>query len=279
MRVGIFARTFAPGALEAVLDRVVEAGVGAIQFNLALCDGSSLPERVDVEAIVAARAAVAARGLEMVALSGTYNMAHPDAAVRSRGAAALAEVIVAAPVLGTRVVTLCTGSRDADDMWRAHPANAGESAWSDMVHSVSVALEVAAREDVVLGIEPEPGNVVADAVAARRLLDMMGSPHLKIVMDGANLVAGSALDHQAATLEQAFDLLGDDLVLAHAKDLEGAAVVAAGRGGLDYSHYVELLRRGGYDGAVVLHGLAPQEVAASVAFLEEHLGGRLAELT
>jgi sugar phosphate isomerase/epimerase len=55
-------------------------------------------------------------------------------------------------------------------------------------------------------------------------------------------------------------------------------VVAAGRGGLDYARYVALLRAAGYDGPLVLHGLAPDEVPASVAFLERQLSGRLAEV-
>jgi sugar phosphate isomerase/epimerase len=277
MRVGIFAKTFAAETLDGALDAVAATGVRTIQFNLALAGGPSLPDAPLAPALTQrVHEAVAGRGLDMAAVSGTFNMAHPDPAVRRRGLDALARLIVAAPALGTRVVTLCTGSRDTEDMWRRHPGNATPEAWADMRACVADALSVAQQHDVVLAIEPEHGNVVADAAAARRLLDELASPHLKIVIDAANLILPGELSRQHETLEQALELLGDALVLAHAKDVrEDGAIVPAGQGGLDYARYVELLRAAAYDGPLVLHGLAPADVPASVAFLQRHLHGEV----
>ena len=163
-------------------------------------------------------------------------------------------------------------------MWRWHPDNATPAAWTDMRASIGQALRCAEAHDVVLGVEPEHGNVVVDAPAARRLLDEVGSPHLKVVLDAANLIRPGELDRQARTLGRAFELLGGELVLAHAKDvLDDGTVVAAGQGGLDYARYVSLLRAAGYDGPLVLHGLTPAEVPASVAFLERQLGEPVAD--
>jgi sugar phosphate isomerase/epimerase len=273
MRPGIFAKTFANESLEASLDGVQASGLSAIQFNLALTGGPSLPDDVPPRLAARVRDGVRARRLDMVAVSGTYNMAHPDRQVRRAGLVALTTVIAAAPALGTRVVTLCTGSRDPHDMWRWHPDNATPDAWADMLESVDAAVRVAAQHDVVLGVEPEHNNVVADAHAARRLLDHIDSPLLQVVIDAANLIGPGQLHRQAEIMEEAFDLLGNDLVLAHAKDvLDDGTVVPAGRGGLDYQLYVLLLRRARYGGAVVLHGLGVEDVAASVAFLRRHLG-------
>ena len=96
--------------------------------------------------------------------------------------------------------------------------------------------------------------------AARRLLDELRTPHLQIIIDPANV------DLDADALREAFDLLGDDLVLAHAKDrrLDGT-VVAAGQGDVDYDLYLELLR--GCDVPLILHGLGEHEVPGAVAFL------------
>jgi sugar phosphate isomerase/epimerase len=61
-------------------------------------------------------------------------------------------------------------------------------------------------------------------------------------------------------------------VLAHAKDVRhDGTVVGAGRGGLDYDLYVRLLRDAGYDGPLVLHGLAEEEVPQAAAFLRARL--------
>ena len=272
MRLGIFAKTFARPALEDALDAVLASGVRAIQFNLALTGGPSLPPAIPAALADAVRAAVAERELEMAAVSGTYNMAHPDAGVRRDGAAALAELIAAAPRLGTRVVTLCTGTRDRDDMWRAHPDNGTPAAWRDAVESIGAAVAVAERHGVVLAFEPEHNNVVVDAAAGRRLLDEIGSPRLRVVLDAANLIRPGELGRQGDTLRAAVALLGDALVLAHAKDVQpDGTVVAAGRGALDYGLYVSLLREAGYDGPLVLHGLGEAEVPAAVGFLRGYL--------
>jgi sugar phosphate isomerase/epimerase len=272
IRVGIFAKTFVRPTLDGALDAVAACGMDEIQFNMALTGGPPLPSRVPPDVADAVRAAVGAHGLSMAAVSGTYNMAHPDPAVRAGGAARLATLIAAAPRLGTRVVTLCTGSRDPDDMWRAHPANTTPEAWRDSVEQIAAALTVAETHGVTLAFEPEHGNVVADARAGRRLLDELRSAHLRVVIDAANLVRPGELHRQRDTLPEAFELLGEELVLAHAKDVqEDGTVVAAGRGGLDYGLYVRLLGEARYDGPLVLHGLAEAEVPEAAAFVRERL--------
>jgi sugar phosphate isomerase/epimerase len=270
IELGIFAKTFARPSLEASLDAVAASGIATIQFNLSLVGGPSLPEAIAPEPI---RTAVHARALTMAAVSGTYNMAHPDPAVRADGARRLATLIAAAPGLGTRVVTLCTGTRDPGDMWRAHPGNATAAAWADSVEQIGAALEVAEAHDVTLGFEPEHNNVVADARAGRRLLDELRSDHLKVVLDAANLIRPGELDRQGETLRAAFALLGDDLVLAHAKDVAAdGTILPAGLGGLDYGLYVALLRDAGYAGPLVLHGLPEERVPASARHVRDHLG-------
>ena len=269
---GIFAKTFRRPTLGEALDAVAASGLAEIQFNMAMAGGPSLPAEVPRDVADEVRVAVAARGLRMAAVSGTYNMAHPDPAVRADGAARLAALIAAAPRLGTRVVTLCTGTRDPADMWRAHPGNATPEAWRDSVEQVAAALAVAERHGVVLAFEPEHNNVVADAPAGRRLLDELRSAQLKVVIDAANLIRPGELARQRETLAAAFALLGSALVLAHAKDVrEDGTVVAAGRGGLDYDLYVRLLRETEYDGPLVLHGLAEEDVPDAAAFLRARL--------
>jgi sugar phosphate isomerase/epimerase len=188
--------------------------------------------------------------------------------VRAAGARPLVAVIGAARGWGTRIVTLCTGTRDPDDMWRAHPDNASPAAWTDMRESVEAAVAAAESAGVTLAVEPEPGNVVRDARAARALLDQVGSPALRIVVDAANLVAPERLPDQRRVLEEAFALLWRDIVLAHAKDVRAdGAIVAAGRGELDYGAYLGLLRAAGFPGPLILHGLTEAEVPDSVTFL------------
>jgi sugar phosphate isomerase/epimerase len=268
MRLGIFARTFTRAGLAETLDAVVDSGLRTIQFNMALAGGCSLPAEIPAALTADVRAQTEHRQLAIAAVSGTYNMAHPDPAVRAGGAHRLAALIAAAPALGTAVVTLCTGSRDAEDMWRWHPGNATRAAWRDMRASLEPALAVAERHGVTLAFEPEHNNVVDSAAAGRRLIDELASPCLGVVIDAANLFSGGGLGRQADTLRAAFDLLGDRLALAHAKDVrDDGTIVAAGRGELDYGLYLQLLAEHGASVPVILHGLAEREVPAAVAFL------------
>jgi sugar phosphate isomerase/epimerase len=113
-------------------------------------------------------------------------------------------------------------------------------------------------------------NVVDSAHKARRLIDELGSPALKVVMDPANIFHTGELPRMREMLEEAFSLLGQDIALAHAKDLDhdgDAGHLPAGKGILDYPLYLDLLQRSGFTGALILHGLREEDVAGCVAFV------------
>jgi len=75
-------------------------------------------------------------------------------------------------------------------------------------------------------------------------------------------------------LEEAFSLVGNDIVLAHAKDLDhdgDAGHKAAGEGLLDYDLYVRLLHAHRFTGPLLLHGLTRAQVPGCLAFLRSKL--------
>ena len=214
--------------------------------------------------------AMDARGLRMAAVSGTFNMVHPDPAHRRDGLRRLGVLATACRGLGTSIVTLCTGTRDPVDMWRRHPENDSAGAWRDLLETMWIGLESAEAAGVTLAVEPEPGNVIDGAPKARRLLDEIGSPRLRIVIDPANLPP----DDSGAVLDEAFALLGPDIVLAHAKerDRHGASGhLAPGSGVVDFGRYVPLLRRHAGAAPLILHGLDESQVAGGLAFLDKLL--------
>jgi sugar phosphate isomerase/epimerase len=274
MKIGIFAKTFVRPGLEATLDAVAANGIESVQFNMACCGLPSMPDEVSASLAEEVRAAHAARGISMAAVSGTFNMIHPDTAVRETGLRRLRVLAGAARAMGTGLITLCTGSRDAQDMWRRHPDNDLPDAWRDLVASLEKALQIAEQHDVTLGFEPEVANVIDTAAKGRKLLNEMQSPRLKVVFDAANLFRAGDLARMPHVLGEAFEHLGGDIVLAHAKDLSHdgeAGHQAAGTGKLDYDLYLKLLRQHGYDGPLVLHGLDEAQVPAAVAFLKGKL--------
>ncbi len=271
-RLGMLAPEFPRGSLEENLDAIAATGAESVQFDLVCALGDTFPETIDDGFAARLRAAFATRRLEMAALSGTCNMIHPDPARRAEGLRGLKRVIAAAPALGTSVVTLCTGSRDPDNMWRRHPDNDAPEAWADLFAGMREAVHEAEQHRVTLGVEPEIANTVDSALKARRLMDEVGSPNLKVVMDGANIFHRGELPRMRDMLDEAFALVGNDIVLAHAKDLDRdgeAGHLPAGKGVLDYPYYLSLLQRSGYDGAIILHALKPPEARDRLAFVRE----------
>ncbi|MCY4402778.1 MAG: sugar phosphate isomerase/epimerase [Candidatus Poribacteria bacterium] len=263
MHVGLMEGTIRRETLGETLDAVVTQGIYNLQYHISQGTSSTI-----------IRKELDARNMKISALSGTYNMVDPDIQKRRDGLRMLRYVAEQCEKIGTDVVTLCTGSRDPHSMWRAHPDNNSSSAWIDLIDSMENALEIAEEYRVTLAFEPEVSNVVDSAQKARRLLDEMNSPYLKVVMDGANIFHKGELPKMREMLDEAFDLLGDDIALAHAKDLDRdghAGNLAAGTGLLDYDQYIGLLKESGYDGAVVLHGLTEDQVPFCTNFLQEKI--------
>ena len=274
MQLGLFARTFARPTVEEVFDAVGRLHLRCVQFNFACAGLPGLPEAVPAELADRIRRAADERRIAIGAVSGTFNMIHLNVRLRREGLRKLEVIAGACARLGSRVVTLCTGTRDRENMWRRHADNGSPEAWRDLRVSLTKALTIANKHDLTLGIEPETGNVVDSAEKARRLLDEMKSPRLKIIIDPANLFHPGELPRQREILEGAFDRLGSDLVLAHAKELAAdghPSGLAVGAGVLDWELYLALLRRVKFAGPIILHGFEEADAAASVRFLREKL--------
>src|SRR5262245_47051109 len=123
MQLGIFAKTFVRPTLAQTLDAVSVHGLYVTQFNLACAGLPSMPDHVDPDVASTICAEFMARKLTMAAVSGTFNMIHPDPAKRRDGMQRLRVLAAACASLGTSIITLCTGTRDPDNMWRRHPDN------------------------------------------------------------------------------------------------------------------------------------------------------------
>jgi sugar phosphate isomerase/epimerase len=241
-RLGIFARTFVRATPEAVAAEVARAGFAMAHWSFAAIGAPTLGEGVDDEMFARVRAGFDAHGLAIPSVSVTYNVVHPDTERRRRQTRSAIDLIARLPSLGAEVATLCTGTRDTEDMWRGHPANAGRDAWSDLRATLDLLLDAAASAGIRLGIEPEAGNVVRDATAAARLLDELPpDAPIGVILDPANLLSPSSLADQAEILTRAVELLGERVIAVHAKDVGASTSAVAGNGGMDYRLVFRLL--------------------------------------
>jgi sugar phosphate isomerase/epimerase len=272
MKLGVFAKIFAGKTPAAVLSAARRSGYETVQYNMACSGLSSLPPAISDEIAGAVQAASSETGVGIAAISATYNMIHPDLAEREKGRRGFQAIARSAHKLGSRLLTVCTGTLDPHDQWRYHPANSSAQAWEELCKEFRLLLAIAGKYDILIGVEPELANVVNSARRARDLLDTFGNGRIRIVFDAANLFDAADSEQRRSIIENAVDLLGDSIALAHAKDrLADGRFAPAGTGLLDYRHYLAALRKSGFDGSLVAHGMGSSEAESVAVFLKNEL--------
>lgn len=278
MKLGVMTKVYPRTSIESVADAIRSAGLAAVQLNLESAGREALPAALEAGECRRIGDAFGERGIEVSAVSGTFNAVDPDRAGREECVRRLGVLAARCADLGSGVITLCTGTRDAGYMWRAHPENDTAAAWAEMVETMRDLVRHAEEHGVTLAFEPEVVNVVDTAEKAERLIAEIGSDRLRVVMDPANYFHPPMLDRMTEVLEDAFARVGRFIALAHAKDVRapdpgGDECVrpAAGTGVLDYALYMRLLYASGFDGGLIMHSLDEAEVPASQAYVERYL--------
>lgn len=238
-----------------------------------------IPETIPYKAVVAADRAAHKHGLPIEVINGTFNMAHPDASVREEGLRRFAILTEAAEALGAKYISLCSGSRNAAHLWTWSPDNDTKDAWDDMYDTISRAVVLAEKRNITLAIESEASNIIDTPENARRVMDAVGSAHLKMILDCANLFhRGTAHpENVQAVLAHAFDLFGRDIVIAHGKDIregDGIDFCGTGLGIVDFAFTARKLQEAGYQGDMFLHGIYDEgDMLRSIAHWKNAMNG------
>ena len=260
MKLGTFSPEIAAASTAELFRKARDYGFTQMQYSYQTDDGEEMlpriPEALNRE--IAAEASL--NGIEIVSVNGTFNMAHPDPAVREDGVARFEKVAASCGVYGCKLITLCTGSRSRERMWAPHPDNNTPEAWNDMRSSMERLVAIADKYDVYLGIEIEASNIINTPEKAKKIIDELGSSRLRIIMDAANLfLPGTAKrENVRPVIEKAIGLLAPWITLAHGKDIkegDGLAFTCAGKGIVDFEFFLAELKKAGYRGGMVLHGI------------------------
>jgi sugar phosphate isomerase/epimerase len=273
--LGAFARIFPIGTADTLARSFAAYNLTQVQLNLSALGHPTIPTGDALAGVDLAGIATAMRenGRVIWGVSATYNAAHPDEAVRAATTTGAARFIAALGPLGAMAATLCTGTRDRENMWRAHPDNGGTAAWRALRRSLDVLLPAAASSGVLLAIEPEPGNVVAGTAEALRLVRELGADATRIgfILDPANLVATAPREDHARILRKAFAALGDRAICVHVKDTVPWTRTLAGDGVVDYDLVLALHR--GLPRAVplIIQDATPIQLPVIVAMLRRRL--------
>ena len=130
MQLGIFAKTFPGTEPAAVLAAVRDAGYAAPSSTWPASACRRCPMRSRTMRSAPSRRLRCVRR-SLVALSGTYNMIHPDPAVRADGLRRLATSSRGRGTLHSAGHALHRHARPRDQ-WAHHPDNAEPAAWADL---------------------------------------------------------------------------------------------------------------------------------------------------
>jgi len=187
---------------------------------------------------------LAKHNLKIAGLFGYYNVVDPDAARRQRGEQRMQTLIENWKQFDCPLISTETGTLNDKSEWLESPDNGGEPAYQTCRAVFERWVGLARKSGAVVSMEAYWRNVIGSAPRAERLVHDI--PGLKVVMDPCNYYRKEDLAQMDPMLEDMFQRLGKNIVLAHAKDVKAAAdngtdLPAAGMGVLDYPLFLRLL--------------------------------------
>ncbi len=206
-----------------------------------------------------------------VAVLGCYlNLANPN----SEKLRAILDTYKAhirfAALLGCGVVGTETGA--VNEAYRYEEANHSEEALQIFIKNVREVVEYAEKMGVILAIEPVYKHIVYNNQRARQVLDAVASPNLQIIFDPVNQISLENYTRQEEIVQSAFELLGKEIVVIHAKDfvIEGENIqsVAAGKGLFQYQPLMKQIKEKKPFIHVTLEDTTPENVQEAKGYLE-----------
>ena len=268
MRVGVFAKSFDGDHPATVLAASRDAGFSTVQYNMACSGLGSLPAIISQHAAREVQEASAKTGIGIAAISATYNMTDPNPERLAAGRRAFIAICERASSMGCHIVTVCSGSKHEQDKWRRHLSNKDPQSWTEMCREFEIICDHADRHGVMVAVEPEPANIICNTGRAVDLLAAFPGGPIRMVLDPANLIEDVAPASHERTIDQALDRLGPMTVLAHAKDRHADGTVApAGKGVVDWPHFLRGLEACSFDGPLIAHGMSQSDAPAVAEFL------------
>jgi sugar phosphate isomerase/epimerase len=180
-----------------------------------------------------------------IAVLGCYlNLANPNPVQLKNIMDTYLAYIRFAAVLECGVVGTETGAPNIS--YKFEPACHTAEALRKLVHNLSIIVSYAEKMGVIIAIEPVRSHIVYSPKIARQVLDEIKSPNLQIIFDPVNLLGMDNYMQQTQVIEEAIDLLGDDIAVIHMKDfiIQGNDMisVASGTGNLNYSPIIAFIK-------------------------------------
>ena len=191
-------------------------------------------------------------GVELVSLGVFTNLIEPDDEKRDANLACFKRSIELAGKNGIPYVSTECGF---DPDHRGVRTSCYESAIERIKDSLRILLEECDRWNVCIALETCVIDVIPSAKRARDILDQVGHPRLKILLDPANLIANSSE-------EDMFRYLSKDIAYFHGKDrkVNDCFGRRVGEGDIDWPLFLRLYHQYNEGAPFILEYVTPENV-------------------
>jgi sugar phosphate isomerase/epimerase len=204
------------------------------------------------------------------------NNLHPDTSTREKSLKYIAECCEAAERVGCPMVTSHAGNTSPVSAISPHKDNWTWDSWKLAVKGTRQILKDTAGMNVELGIEAVNMTCMNNPRAHARFIEDVGDPRCKVLLDPINMISLRNYFRTTELINECFDLLGENILAAHAKDtlildkmLAYITELAAGKGELDYEQYLVRLSKLNTPRTLLIEHIPDEQYAEAKKFIED----------
>lgn len=180
-----------------------------------------------------------------IAVLGCYlNLANPNQEKLKKIQNRYMAHIRFASLLGCGVVGTETGA--PNETYTPVPECHSEEALATFIKNLRPVVRYAEQMGVIMAIEPVWKHIVYNPARARQVLTEIASPNLQVILDPVNLLDISNYGQQREIVEEAIEILDEDIAMVHIKDYrvekDKLVSVGAGLGQMDYTALMKFIK-------------------------------------
>lgn len=213
---------------------------------------------------------LAGEGLRLFQATGYWqNMITSDENIRRESVRTIQAALRLAGWMGARGIDTGPGSMNPNGPWFPHPENWTISAERQLVKTLKACASAAEDAGVYLSLESHQLVTLATPEITQSILNEVDSPWVRCDYDSANWITLQTVFDTGAEVNRHFDILGDKIVSAHAKDVwvEDKLTVhiqdgCAGRGRMDFRTLFQRMEALSPDYPVISEGNSTEELPA-----------------
>lgn len=274
INIGLRAHDYGQGTPTEIAKIIGQYGVNCVQLALA----KSFPFIQEKAGQLSpgfanhVRDVFAQQGINIAVLGCYINPIHPDPVVKEQSLQRFEEHLRFARDFGCAIVGTETGSRNADCTF--NPASQSEEAFLELVESVKRLARTAEKYGSIVGIEGVAHHHTVHTVEKmQRMLALVDSPNVQVIYDPVNFFPMDQCDKQEQWVDEAFALLGDNIVAVHCKDFvtvkgrkEGD--LPSGSGEMNHAHLFKHICAQKPFVQVILENTNSENIKQVLAFVE-----------